>query len=90
MQLVKKKRGRPKMAAKDKKVPVTIMVKATMAKRLRQTFKKMADEPTFTVKGIVKINDHKFDQNAFYDWFNSDFDMSEFVNFYLDKLKSNK
>ena len=58
MQLVKKKRGRPKMAAKDKKVPITIMVKATMAKRLRQTFKKMADQPTYSIKGVVKLNDN--------------------------------
>jgi hypothetical protein len=44
MQLVKKKRGRPKMAAKDKKIPVTIMVKATKAKELRQLFIKLSKE----------------------------------------------
>ena len=44
MQLVKKTRGRPKMAAKDKRVPVTIMVKATKAKELRQIFIKLSKE----------------------------------------------
>lgn len=42
MQLVKKTRGRPKMAAKDKRIPVTIMVKATLAKELRQLFIKLS------------------------------------------------
>jgi hypothetical protein len=44
MQLLKKKRGRPKMAAKDKRVPITIMVKATKAKELRQLFIKLSKE----------------------------------------------
>ena len=44
MQLVKKTRGRPKMAAKDKKIPVTVMVKATKAKELRQLFIKLSKE----------------------------------------------
>jgi hypothetical protein len=44
MQLVKKKRGRPKMAAKDKRIPITIMVKATKAKELRQLFIKLSKE----------------------------------------------
>jgi hypothetical protein len=44
MQLVKKTRGRPKMAAKDKRVPITVMVKATKAKELRQLFIKLSKE----------------------------------------------
>jgi hypothetical protein len=44
MQLVKKTRGRPKMAAKDRKIPVTIMVKATKAKELRELFIKISKE----------------------------------------------
>lgn len=44
MQLVKKKRGRPKMAAKDKRVSITIMVKASKAKELRELFIKISKE----------------------------------------------
>jgi hypothetical protein len=44
MQLLKKTRGRPKMAAKDKRVPITVMVKATKAKELRQLFVKLSKE----------------------------------------------
>ena len=44
MQLVKKTRGRPKMAAKDKRVAITVMVKSTKAKELRQLFVKLSKE----------------------------------------------
>jgi len=38
-----KKVGRPKVAANEKKVPVTIMVKARHRKELQELFKKLAD-----------------------------------------------
>ena len=40
----KKKRGRPKMAAKDKRIPVTVMVPAIKAKELRALFVKLSKE----------------------------------------------
>jgi hypothetical protein len=95
MQLVKKKRGRPKMAAKDKRVPITIMVKATKAKELRELFKEIANEnlrPPFTIKGTVKYNSANipFSDEQIKNWFNTKFDVTEYVNFEMNKLKDAK
>ena len=40
----KKKVGRPPVKAIEKKVPVTVMVKARHRKELQELFKKMANE----------------------------------------------
>jgi hypothetical protein len=42
--LPKRKRGRPKMAAKDRRIPITIMVPAAKAKELRILFLKLSKE----------------------------------------------
>jgi len=42
--LQKRKRGRPKMAAKDRRIPITIMVPAAKAKELRILFIKLSKE----------------------------------------------
>jgi len=47
------------MAAKDRRIPITIMVKATKARELREQFKEIANndlQSSFKVKGIVKYN----------------------------------
>ena len=95
MQLVKKKRGRPKMAAKDKRIPITIMVKATKAKELREQFKEIANDDlrsSFKVKGTVKYNanDIPFSNEEILNWMNTKLDMTEYIKFEMNKLKDKK
>jgi hypothetical protein len=95
MQLVKKKRGRPKMAAKDRRIPITIMVKATKARELREQFKEIANndlQSSFKVKGIVKYNanDIPFSNEEILNWVNTKFDVTEYIKFEMNKLKNAK